>query len=526
MLVKNHKYFSKIDEVIFPLVIFGIIWGGIFIQSGIFNAGFNYFVDDHTLLVIHRSYPSFYSIIIKPFAALFSNEPQVRFRPIYDVLLRLFTRIYGLDPYIWYLSSLLVAIVTSTTFYLIGRLQEFSKLESIGFASLIIFGQQASTYTRFGTPETTATLFIALAFLFASLNNDRKIHDYLFIIFALLAALNKEACILMLPALAYFKIWHLSQSKHISFQESWAVNKYNTIFVLCIFLLFVVYIRLAKVNGPGYAGIDEDTLSMAHLFKSLIANGAIFGAALIANIGYCITKKDRNQFEIDSGYILIALIIIPQLVIYNKTGMLWHYILPGAIGVSLLTFYPIAKIGKNSVKSYQIVTLIVLMIVVIQVIFTGIYFRDVSKRTGTIQPMISDIADCVRQDSRLVVMGNPYLDQEKLTAFDRITNLIIHNHHTILATYGNKNTHLFTDVFKNDEQQWYFLGAKYVENIYNNRTIDHLNHQELAMIKGIVLTHTSQVEKQLVALKLSWFDLDLLTKKDYPELDISVYCKN
>jgi hypothetical protein len=533
----RHQYLNS--DLFLPLIVFTIIWGLIFIASGIFNAGFNYFIDDHGILVINNSHNSFKDIFIEPFTALFSSEPKSRFRPIYDVLIRLCTKIYGLNPFVWYLSSSLVAIATSTIFYLVARLQKFSQIESIGFAGLIVFGQQASTYARFGTPETVATLFVSLSFLFGSLNSDRLdeqvpkrssrqiIYNYLFVIFALLAALNKEACILILPALAFFKIWHLSKTTDLSLKESFLLNRYSVILILTCFISFIAYIKLAHVSGPGYAGIDKDTLSIVSLFGSLVSNGAIFGVALIGNIGYHYISRSEQHEKCDRNfYILAGLIIIPQLIIYNKTGMNWHYILPASIGVSFLGFYPISKIANKISKSYRIVIGIILTILALQLIFTGSYFASTAKRTGTIEPLISSIRDCIRQDAPLAIVGNPYVDYESLFAFHTITDLVIHNPQTFLATYGNKNSDLFIDALKVEEQPWYFLNTKSdFKQHYKGQTIDRLNAQELANFQGIVLTHTSKVEKSLVGLNLDWFQIDRFTKKYYPELDISVYCK-
>jgi Dolichyl-phosphate-mannose-protein mannosyltransferase len=526
------------SDFLLPLIVFALIWGTIFIASGILNAGFNYFIDDHEILVIQNIHTSFQDIFVEPFTALFSNEPKSRFRPLYDVLLRLCTKLYGLNPFAWYLSSLLVAMTTSIILYLVGRLQKFSQLEAIGFAGLIVFGQQASTYTRFGTPETTATLFVTLSFLFGSISSkalDGKlqqssirqiIYNYLFVIFAVLAALNKEACILILPALAYFKVWHLSRTNNISLKESFDLNRANVISVLISFISFLAYIKLAPVVGPGYAGIDKDTLSIVSLFGSLVSNGAIFGSAIIGNIGYhYISRSEQHEKVERSFYILAALVIIPQLIIYNKTGMNWHYILPASIGVSFLAFYPVSKLAKKSSKSYRIVLCIVLTILTLQVIFTGSYFDSTSKRTAPIESLVSSIRNCVGKNAPLAIVGNPYVDYELLTSFYRIADLAIDNHQTVLATYGSRNSNLVTDALKTEEQTWYFLDPKSIENVYKNRTIDRLNPQALGNLKGIVLTHAGKVEQSLVALNLDWFHPDLLVKKYYSELDISVYCK-
>jgi hypothetical protein len=91
----------------------------------------------------------------------------------------------------------------------------------------------------------------------------------------------------------------------------------------------------------------------------------------------------------------------------------------------------------------------------------------------------------------------------------------------------SKNANLLSDVLKAEEQPWYFLNPQSdLENYYYRKTIDKLNPKELVNLKGIVLTHASKVEKSLVALTLDWFRPDLLAEKHFPELDITVYCKN
>lgn len=46
MQIGTKKYINTYNFLI-PLIVFTIIWAFIFISSEIFNAGFNYFVDDY-----------------------------------------------------------------------------------------------------------------------------------------------------------------------------------------------------------------------------------------------------------------------------------------------------------------------------------------------------------------------------------------------------------------------------------------------------------------------------------------------
>ncbi len=526
MQTKSDGAISK-NELLAVILICGLIWLFIFTYSNIFNAGFNYFLDDHETILANQNHQDFKEIIIQPFMILWSSTSKQRFRPLYDVFVNLFTWLYGLNSFCWYLSSFVTATITTIVLYIVGRLQKFSWSEAMGFATLIVFGQQASTYARFGTPETTSTFLIALSFLCGSLNHQNKkvqiLVDYLFVIFAVLAALNKEACILMLPALCFFKTWNLSQQANISLRIAFIENRVNIILSLTTFLTFIAYIKLNNISGPGYAGIDNDTLSISNLIKSLTGNGLIFGVAIASNIVYFV-KYHKYQDTINSFYTLIALIIIPQLIIYNKSGMFWHYCLPAAIGVSMLTFWPIVKIRARSIQGAKILTSIIFVIISFQIIFTVNYFKEVSTHVRSIEPMISDISRCVGREGVLVIVGNPYIDYEPLYAFKNISNKILYNNRTFLATFGSKNTHLFTNAWQKEEKSWDFLDVETLDNKYNNQTIKNISLHDLSEVKGVVLNHSNKIEQPLLDLKLDWFS-PKLNRKYYPELQMSVYCK-
>jgi hypothetical protein len=528
---------TKIYKFLFPLLLLTLTWTYIFISSGIFKAGFNYFLDDHQIILSHSNYISFDDIIVRPFTSLFTSDQKSRFRPLYDVFIRLFSQIYGLNPFLWYLSSFLVAITTTGIFYVFAKLQNFSYLESTIFAALIVFGQQASTYARFGTPETTSTFFLALAFLFGSFKFKKNIiqllSDSLFLLFALLASLNKEACILMLPALAFFKVWAFSRKSNISLKDSLSRNKNATLLILSAFILFITYIKLANITGPGYAGIDRGTFSI-HNFRNLLRN---FKLAIFINIIYAIIyfKNNRlNGFHISriSGfYILSCLIIIPQLILYSKSGINMHYFLPVAIGNSLLIIYPIKKIREKSNLHFQILMfaliLTIFLVISQNIIITKKYFQDVLSGTNNIQEMVTDISKCINQNSSLVIFGNPYTNYELLFAFKTVMDEVIKNNNVFLATYGSQKSNFITNTMKKDENGWQFLDPGDIEKRYNYQTIKSLNQKDLDKVKVIIVANASIIEKDLVKFKFkpSWFESDIFTRKYYPHLNLDIYCR-
>jgi len=315
---------------LFPLLFFSGIWLYIFLSSNILFSGFNYFLDDHQILRIHYGNNGFYEIFRDPFLSLFSGEIKTRFRPLYDVFLGFFAKFYGLNPFFWYLSSLVVAILTTTNFYIFGRRLSFPILEAICFALLIVFGEQGSTYARHGTPETTATFLISLSFLCGSwdVNENSKqrfVLDALFILFAVAAALNKEACIFMLPAFAFFKVWFFSYKQKTSIKESILLNKVTPLCLFGVFILLVAYIKLSGVTGPAHAGVDTDIFSLGKLYALAIIfiNNCWFGviiSLIYLLLFFLLRFKNSNKLNLNFNfYILSLLIVIPQLVIYANS---------------------------------------------------------------------------------------------------------------------------------------------------------------------------------------------------------------
>lgn len=536
-MLANTQRKIKVYKFAFPLLLLTLTWTYIFISSGIFKAGFNYFLDDHQIILSYSKYTSFEDIFIKPFISLFSIEEEARFRPLYDVFRRLFSQIFGLNPFVWYFSSFLVAITTTSLFYIVAKLQDFSYLESTIFAAIIVFGEQASTYARFGTPETTSTLLIGFAFLFGTLNFHEKVNqiisNILFISFAFLASLNKESCILVLPALAFFKVWIFSQKNEIYIRDSISKNKYAIVSILSIFILFLSYIKLAGIKGPGYATVNSETFSIFNLVGSL-KHKKSFGLAIFVNIiqGIVYLKSSsRNglRININKFYILGILIIVPQLIIYNRTGIYGHYFLPVSIGIAFLIIYPIKKAGETAnfysrILMFSLV-LLVTMIISLNIITTKQYFQDVHARTSSLQEMVSDLSQCTGQNSPLVIFANPYINYEMIMAFKEVMNGVIKNDHVFLATYGSENSNFITDVIKEDEKHWKYLNLSKLKDRYNNQTIESLDQNDFQKIKAIVIANAKIIEKDFNQFNLSWFEPNVFTRKFYQNLDLEIYCR-
>ena len=516
------------NDLISLFFIFGV-WLFIFLKSGIFNGGFNYFLDDHQILLCQDKCHSFGYIYIEPFSH--PLEPN-RFRPLYWVMLRCFSGLYGLNPFTWYLSSFLIAVVTTCIFYFVARQNFWSKIEALLFALLTILGHQASTYDRFGTPETTAMLFTALAFLCASVSGRSKIWqlaiDVLLIVFSTLAALNKEACILMLPALAVYKVWIAAKKNELTFRQAVRSNFLIVAALLIIFGMCIGYIKVMGIAGPGYAGISLSTFawfSYVKLFAHLVLNTS-FALAVLINIWFIKEKWNRGQwrnFTFIGYYFVLACVVLPQIVLYSTSGMNDHYLFPAVIGIAFSTIYPLVGL-KGKYPAYFKIGLIIVALIIAQHCFSTFrHFKDVANITGEMKALTDDLSRWAGSDRRVLVCGNPLFNNEALWGFRIAMEKMIKNHQTFLATYGSRNDMVATDCFKQDEAFWAFLDEGTVESWYGKNLFRKMSQKSRKDIQIIVLFSKDRLSETFLKTSAGWFNPKMFTYKDYNWLNIRVY---
>lgn len=537
--VQLHKNSLSRYEKTLIFSVFVIIWATIFISSKLYWGGFNFFLDDHTILSIYNQHKNFKEIILDPFLYVLKNANIPRFRPMYDVFLNFFTAIYGLNPFLWYLSSSLMAISISFIFYIIGRKIKLSVIATFLFVLLIIFGPQSSTYARFGTPETTSMLLIGLSWLLASLDLQNKkyqiISDGGALLLAILAALNKEACILMLPALAIFKVWYTDLKNNVGIFKSIKKNVFFISFLVLATLFFLVYIKLRHITGPGYAPASKNAFTIHNIigsFENLNAR-TFLSFAIFFNLFYILIQfisGKWKQFRFWGYYLLVASIIFPQVVVYSQTSFNWHYLYPVAIGISLLCVYPFTELSSRNTLITNILTVIIVVIVMrftlTQIHQTYAYFQGVAKQTAVQKILIKDLQNKISRDDTILIVGNPYMHYEKLSAFNKILKIILKNDSSYFASYSTNGSYIKNKSDEEHEKKLQFINPKEVEKWYENKTFSKISNNELANIKVIILLSPSKIKKDFLKRSSTWFDESKYSYKKYDYNDLAIYYLN
>jgi len=238
-------------------------------------------------------------------------------------------------------------------------------------------------------------------------------------------------------------------------------------------------------------------------------------------------KKDRwRSFEFIGYYFVVALIVLPQMVLYSKSGMDNHYLFPAVIGIAFSTIYPLLAMKERYPTYFKIGLMIVVLIIVQHLFSTFQYFSGVARSTREITLMTDDLSHWAGPDRHVLIYGNPQFHFERLFGFEVVMKKIIKNKQTFLATYGSKKSMITTDIFSKDEMNWAFIDIKTVENWYGQNLFRNVPPKSLKDFSVIVLLSPDRFGEIFLRTSASWFNPKMFTRKNYKTLNIWIYYKN
>jgi hypothetical protein len=346
-------------------IIFLLFWFGVLMVTGALFSGFH-FTDDHDVIRIDKSLTG---TTVAREARLFFNDltgSKLRFRPFYQFHRRLVTAVLGTDFIAWSVYTGLLASLTTFFLFLFMRTTGFEVIESILFAALTLLGPQAAIWWKLGANETLGFFLFSIALYFMSRSvcalRRKNLYNAFFIFFTLLASWSKESFILTIPALAAWKLALVYESDKqqrlengsslLFFSSIWLAVK-KTWLTLSLLLLICVVELVHIVSSVGTTGIQYagyEGFSFSIFFKTIAQSlNAVYGwivfvLAVVITIGVIRSRRSsrgEKQYQpLDAlllPVILAGLIVVPQLVLYMKSGIIERYLLPAVMGYAYLT---------------------------------------------------------------------------------------------------------------------------------------------------------------------------------------------
>jgi hypothetical protein len=385
-------------------LLFLLFWFGILVLCGTLFSGYH-FMDDHGIFRESKEVAN--SNILKE-ARIFKKNllyPKMRFRPFYWVHRRLMLAAMGTDFTALSIYIGFLAVFTSFFLFLFMKKTGFSVGESVLFVGLTLLGEQAAIWWRLGNNETLGMLMLSIALLFMALSvntfQKRKkiLYEFLFGIFVILASWSKESFILIIPALVFWRVWLTWQKKQgtmlvLPIHGGGSLHRSNSIsnlkgsihrmvsvgdiVLLLVCLLELVHVvknvGTTKIVYAGYEGFQITNFVKTGIQGFMAVHGWVI---LVLLVILCLRRpgalfiktapgpcKNFLLTQVFWAFVLVGLIVVPQVVLYMKSGMMERYLLPGVMGYTFLMVVLLRYIRETGSKKVVAIIAVLLLAII------------------------------------------------------------------------------------------------------------------------------------------------------------------
>lgn len=526
----------QIDLLIYLVVLIFIIsfYFLIFSQTGLLSSGFRFFVDDHQITAINRD------LSLKSLPSTILNwillDNSARFRPAYYTHAVLQTKIFGLNAGLWFGYLCFLTSLTHFSLFAFTKLLKIPTILSLIFPGLTLWGVQAVIWARPSLPEALGTFFLSASLMFAPLGSRipkyKTVSNIIFVTLTILASLSKESFIIFIPALVAIKVWSDSILNEISLRQALSQNKFLAGFLGGVMILEVLYIKFAiGTQATGYAGFDENNLKLANLLRTTAtltkaSYPSFLSLAIALLISVTLFKREPLLTLFKKLYPVVCILliaIVPQILLYAKSGIDGYYLIPGILGYSLLTVVVLSLVlRKNKFLGFLLTTLaiIILCFQIPPILNT---YNQMAKDSRDMNALLENVQACASNDDPILVVLNPRVRYEVAVALKRTLNYAFQRNNLLVATYGLEKTNFFSDTLKDQEKIWSFLDPQSIIQAYEGKTI--LNSPDKSKIKAILVF--DQLNDDFLKSSSDWFLPNNYRQSEYPISFAStrLYCK-
>jgi len=321
-----------------------LVWGffsvfvfGLLMITGTLFSGVH-FVDDHEMMnfAVQMREEGFWNCV----SVAVQRDLSMRFRPLYYLLRICLVSVLGYNYLAWAILTAASIVVTLVMSYFCARKLGCNIFYSVVFGLVIMVGPQSVVWWKFGPQENIgmAVLMVGIWCLLCWVEKEQLRYGIIGGILFILLSLYKESFICLLPlavAVVFLEYW---RKQEYSMKGMWmGIKKY---WLFCVVFALIGVIEVALIlfsigtNGLGYVGLNDDiglydyTVIWMDCFKGPLKWYVLFGVVMIVVM---LTRLNRWK-EWLNGAAIAVVIMIPQVIIYNMTGLSERYILPWSLG--------------------------------------------------------------------------------------------------------------------------------------------------------------------------------------------------
>ena len=404
------------DLYVILLIIVSIVL--FFSITGTVTSGYH-FVDDHEILRINNdlSKESFFTVTAK----WIKSDLTIRFRPMFYLHRILVSKVFGNNFTAWSIYTIYLLFISLLCFYYGMRKLSYSTVESLCFIIIVFIGRQMAVWWRLGPAETIGMFFLGLAFY--SMTNCEKrysLNTSLFCLFLICASLCKESFNIIIPAFLIFKIWHEKDLYKLQAKEVFLKNRLLTVpfVVMLINLLIIVFV--VGANKIGYAGISGGIVPLLKGILSIIKNQLtkyiIIGVIFFGGICFHLKNKKKLLLFLKNlifPFAICLLILVPNLIIYAKSGMDERYRLPSFIGIAFF-IVSIVKEARFSSRNLSFIFLVIIVPFTLKPLYWSYASASWFSYEGNQNKVfLSAILDNYKEPANVVLVTDPIASFER-----------------------------------------------------------------------------------------------------------------
>lgn len=421
----------KIDErkkeflqalLVFSVVVFGILWICGPLTSGL------HMVDDHEFLRFTIEMEEDGKSIWELMKQEVRRDGAWRFRPLYYPIRVIQTVLFGTNLFAMTFGKGIEAVLTCMLIYYVARELQCNRKYAYTATAMILAGPQAAVCWKLGTPELTATWVFALSiyWLLQYRKNRKPIYHVGIWLCMLFCTLYKENYVLLIPLIMLIYLYLGMEGKEVTWKNLWgAIREYFPVeMALAILaaadLLYIVF--NVGVSTGGYVGVDSN-LSLWFYIKVFLNNFRlhlrigqygffVFGLLLLFR-KQLIEICKKHVWEI----LITFVIILPQMVMFAKTGLEERYVIPWVYG---FTYFFVIVLGQQSRlegKTRKIYQWLLGILVVVNLILTCYEARYFAYRGEGIEQMLETVEELADEDTKILSAFAPYDESDKTTSY-------------------------------------------------------------------------------------------------------------
>lgn len=328
--------------------IYCLFWAILFISTGVAKGVHH--MDDHEIFAISMDLEKygFFTTLYK----WIITDLNLRYRTgyyIYRIVLVLFFQ----DNFTaYYVISGAMAVLTSYGLYRLFITNKFSFFLAFLCPFFILVGDQAFIFSHLGPAETPGLLFWVLAMwsmshAFTVPPSLRSRYEILAAVLITFSSLCKESFTLLLPASGLFYMY----LSYVEVKQAFDLKAFLRSVViplsyLALLFLFNIGVILFFVGTHtiGYAGVSSE-FNASSIYKIILQlfyfehRFYIFFIVLYL-LAFCVFQFGKDELIGLSFYTLFCVgVVLPQIVLYAKSGMVDRYFIPAVVGPTFLMIY-------------------------------------------------------------------------------------------------------------------------------------------------------------------------------------------